>query len=78
MASSLGCTTRRECVLELADLSGIDWHKWPTPGPWRKDHHERPGIDDHEYNEYAWKHCEDLIKRHKPYVLWGDIDWPKS
>jgi hypothetical protein len=58
--------------------SGIDWHVWPTKEPWQYGNETRPGIDDHAYNEYAWKHCQDLISRYKPYVLWGDIDWPKA
>lgn len=60
------------------DDSGIDWHMWPTEQPWHIGHYDRPGMNDHAYNEYAWKHCEDLIERYEPYMLWGDIDWPKA
>lgn len=38
----------------------------------------RPGIDAVDYNEYAWKQCQDLIQRHKPYFLWGDVSWPEA
>jgi alpha-L-fucosidase len=61
-----------------ANISGIDWHIWPTERPFGIGHYDIPGIDAHEYNEYAWKHCADLIERYQPYVLWGDIDWPKA
>jgi alpha-L-fucosidase len=64
--------------LSQAHRSGIDWHFWPTKEPWSDKNELRPGLDAHEYNEYAWKHCKDLIDKYKPYVLWGDIDWPKA
>ena len=63
----------------LADhFSGIDWHYWPTERPWQKGNYIRPSFADSAYNEYAWKHCKDLIDKYKPCMLWGDIDWPKA
>ena len=59
-------------------FSGIDWHFWPTPEPWNTHQRSRPGLDAVEYNKYAWEQCQDLIKRHKPYFLWGDVSWPEA
>ncbi|RSH76635.1 uncharacterized protein EHS24_005381 [Apiotrichum porosum] len=58
--------------------TGIDWHVWPTAEPYHVNNQIRAGINDHEYNEYAWRHCHDLIEKYKPFMLWGDIDWPKA
>ena len=59
---------------------GIDWHYWPTKEPWGFGNEDRPGLheDATEYNKYAWQHCADLIDQYKPYLLWGDCDWPKA
>ena len=67
------------CRLEHElSLSGIDWHFWPTSEPWDTHQRSRPGLDAVEYNEYAWRQCQDLIQRHKPYFLWGDVSWPEA
>ncbi len=59
--------------------SGLDWHFYPIPHPHSThDMLPRPGINDHAYNEYAFKQVSDLIEKYAPWQLFGDIDWPKA
>lgn len=55
---------------------GLDWHV--TDLPPIQNMADVTGLrpNDAAYSMYAHAHCMDLIRRHKPDVLWNDIEWP--
>jgi alpha-L-fucosidase len=57
---------------------GLDWHVTDLPplDSYRAVHERRPV--DAAYAAYAYLHVRDLIDRHRPDVLWNDIEWPDA
>lgn len=55
---------------------GLDWSVSNLPPI--QSHEDVRGLrpSDAAYSMYAFEHCMDLIRRHKPDVLWNDIEWP--
>jgi alpha-L-fucosidase len=82
---------RRDLIAELADAArdagirfgvyysgGLDWHVTDLPplDSHQAVHGRRPV--DAAYAAYAYLHVRDLIDRHRPDVLWNDIEWPDA
>jgi len=56
---------------------GLDWHVRPGPPVGAPDVGPDMGRPlDREYGVYCAEHCEDLITRYAPDILWNDIQWP--
>ena len=55
---------------------GLDWHVTDLP-PLDTHHGVRTVRPyDEAYATYAYLHVQDLIDRHRPDILWNDIEWP--
>lgn len=57
---------------------GLDWHAAPTPPLTHDDFDAGLRPVDGEYDAYARAQVLDLVERHRPDVLWNDIDWPDA
>ena len=81
---------KRDLVQEFADAAraaglrfgvyysgGLDWHFGGNP-PITDDGQIDARPVDAAYSDYAFDHVADLIERHRPDVLWGDIEWPDA
>jgi alpha-L-fucosidase len=55
---------------------GLDWHVTDLPA--LDTHHGVHTVRpyDEAYATYAYLHVKDLIDRHRPDILWNDIEWP--
>lgn len=56
---------------------GLDWHVGQNPPIVSDDMPENRPVDQ-AYADYAFDHVADLIERHRPDVLWDDIEWPDA
>ena len=57
---------------------GLDWAFEQHPPHTADGHLERYRPVGDDYNEYAVRHVDDLVRRFRPDVLWNDINWPDA
>lgn len=81
---------KRDLIGELAEATqragltfgvyysgGLDWHVRPSaPIDHAITTTEEARPQDFDYGAFAVRHCQDLIDRYHPKVLWNDIGWP--
>jgi alpha-L-fucosidase len=77
VAAFAAATRRAGLKFGVYYSGGLDWHFADLPPIAGGDVIDiRPR--DAAYARYAHAHVADLIERHRPDVLWGDIEWPDA